>query len=470
MKRNALIGTCCLLSIAACGSDSEQVAGIDSRGTPVAVTIVSKGTVTGFGSIIVNGVTFDTSNATFAIDGMTGAQSDLAIGQVVVVRGELDEDPTTGTANSVTFDDAVEGSIEAIDVAAGTITVLGQTIRIDAATSFDDDIDPATIDGLNVTDFIEVSGFFLADGTISATRIELRAMAGELELTGVVSNLSGTSFEINGFVIDFSAAMLEDFPGGMPENGQLVEAKGDALGAAGELLATRVEFKGGDFGEDGDRAEVEGFITRFNSPTDFDGEGVPVTTNAQTVFEDGTSADLALNRKVEVEGDIDASGTIVAAEVEIEASGEIGIDSTVETTLGSQLTILGITVSVDESTRIEDKSSADMEPFTVADINVGDYLEIRGYEDNGGVIATLLERRDFDGEVAIRGFIDSVSDPDFTILGVTIQTIGSTVFEDLAGDSITAAEFFAQANGALAEASGTLNGSMIVAEEVELDD
>ena len=470
MTRKSFVSICCLLAIAACGGGGEQVAGIDSRGTPVAVTVVSKGTVSGFGSVIVNGVTFDTSSAVFTIDGSVGTQADLAVGQVIVIAGELGDDPTTGTADSVTFDDAVEGPIESIDLVAGTFSVLGQTVRVDAATSFDDDIDPATVEGLNVNDFVEVSGFFLADGTISATRIELRSVAGEFELTGIVSNLSGMTFEINGFSIDFSAAMLDNFPGGAPENGQLVEAKGDSLGASGELIATRVEFKGGDFGEDGDRAEVEGFITRFVSATDFDVEGIPVITNAQTVFENGTSADLALNRKVEVEGDINASGTIVATEVEIETDGEVEIESTVENRQGSQLTVLGITVNVDESTRIEDKSSVSMEPFNVADINVGDYVEIRGYEDNGGVTATLLERRDFDGDVAIRGIVDSVSDPDFTILGVTIQTIGATNFEDISGASITAAEFFAQANGQLVEASGTLNGSIIVADEVEIDD
>ena len=470
MKRNLLTILAGLLAVTACGGDGETVAGIDGRGTPVAVTVVSKGTISGFGSVIVNGVTFDTSNAVFTIDGSAGSQSDLSIGQVILVQGELGDDPTTGTADTVRFDDAVEGPVEAIDEVAGTIMVLGQTVIVDADTSFDDSINPASIDGLNVTDVVEVSGFFLADGKISATRIELRAMAGEFELTGVVSNLSGNTFEINGFVVDFSAAMLEGFPGGAPENGQLVEAKGDSLGAAGELLATRVEFINGVFGEDGDRAEVEGFITRFVSESDFDVEGIAVTTNAQTVYENGTSADLALNRKVEIEGSVDASGRIVATEVEIKQSGTVRIESTVEGKQGNTLNILGITITVDGATRIEDKSSAEVEPFGFAQIDVGDYLEVRGYEDNGGVTATLIEREDFEGDVAMRGFVASVNNPDFSILGVTISTVGGTTFEDSSGVPITATEFFANADGQLVEASGTLNGSVIIADEVEFED
>jgi len=470
MKRNVFITLVSVLTLAACGGDGETVAGIDSRGTPVAVTVVSKGTISGFGSVIVNGVTFDTSNAVFTIDGIAGSQANLAIGQVVVVQGELGEDPTTGTADSVTFDDAVEGPVDAIDVVAGTMIVLGQTIVADADTSYDDAINPASLEGLAVNDFVEVSGFYLADGTISATRIELRALAGELELTGTVSNPAGTTFEINGFVVDFSAAMLEDFPGGTPEDGQLVEARGDALGGAGELMATRVKFKGGAFGDDGDRAEVEGYITRFDLATDFDVEGVPVITNAQTVFENGTSVDLALNRKVEVEGDIDATGVIVATTVEIRPSGTIRIESTVEGKQGNQLTILGITVTVNESTRIEDKSSAGLDPFGIDQVNVADYVEIRGYEDNGAIVATLLEREDFEGVVAIRGFVEAINDPDFTIFGITIQTIPATEFFDNAGGVIMAADFFGQAAGRLVEASGTQNGSAIVADEIELED
>jgi len=264
--------------------------------------------------------------------------------------------------------------------------------------------------------------------------------------------------------------MLNDFPSGAPENGQRVETKGDALGGSGELLATRVEFRGGDLGDDGDRAELEGFITRFVSATDLDVEGVTVMTDAQTVFENGTSDDLALNRKVEVEGNINAAGVLVATNVEIKATGFIRIESLVEDVQADQLTVLGIVINVDESTRYEDKSAARVELFDLADISAGEYVEVRGFEDSGGVIATRLEREDFDGDVALRGFIDSVNDPDFTILGVTITTSVATVFTDIDASPLTPAEFFIQANGRLVEASGTLNGSIIVADEVEFGD
>lgn len=458
------------LAIAACGGSGEKVAGIDGRGNPNPVGVVSKGTISGFGSVIVNGVKYDTTTALFGIDGRGGAQSDLSVGDVVVVEGTVNEDGTSPTANSVTFDDAVEGPISAIDLGGQTLTALGQVVRVDADTSFDDSISPPSLEGLNVSDVVEISGFFLADGSISATRIEPKPAGGELELTGLVSNVVATTFEINGFVVDFSMAMIENFPDGTPEEGQRVEAKGDGLGGGGELVATRVEFKGNDFGDDGDRAEIEGFITRFVSATDFDVEGVTVMTDAQTVYENGTSADLALNRKVEVEGDINAAGVLVATRVEIKASGFIRIESLVEDVQASQLTVLGLVITVDASTRLEDKSSQDIEPFDLMDVMVSDYVEIRGYEDARGIVATRLEREDFDGDVALRGFVDSVNEPGFTIMGVSVSTGGATTYSDLDGSPLTAGEFFAQANGRLVEASGTLNGAVIVADDVQFED
>jgi hypothetical protein len=370
----------------------------------------------------------------------------------------------------VTYDDAVEGPVSSIDLAANTLIVLGQLVRIDVDTSFDDDITPASIEGISVNDVVEVSGYHLADGSISATRIELKPASQEMEITGIVSNAGATTFEINGFVIDYSSAMLDGFPGGAPEDGQRVEAKGMNLGPTGELLATIVEFEDGSFGDDGDKAELEGFITRFDAgtPTDFDVGGFPVITDGQTVFESGTSADLALNRKVEVEGDVNASGVLVAASVEIKASGFIRVESLVESVQATQLTVLGIVINVDETTRFEDKSDADLESFGIGDINVDDYVEIRGYEDSIGVVATLLEREDFDGEVSLRGFVDSVNDPVFTILGTTVIT-GATEFRDVDENFIPAATFFAQANGRLVEAKGTLNGSSISATEVSFE-
>ena len=65
----------------------------------------------------------------------------------------------------------------------------------------------------------------------------------------------------------------------------------------------------------------------------------------------------------------------------------------------NSLVMLGITVSVDALTRLEDKSNADVRPLTLANINAGDYIEVRGGEfpaGSGDILATILERDDAD--------------------------------------------------------------------------
>ena len=458
-------------ALTACTGGGQSVAGIDARGGDTRVGVVSQGSISGFGSVIVNGVRFETGSASFDVDGNAGSESDLAVGDVVTIVGTVNENGTDAQASSVTFDDVVEGPVSAIDDAASTLTVLGQTVIVDAGTSFDDNISPASLDGLQVGDIVEVSGFRRADGSVVATRIEAKPAGGEFEVTGLVSNLSGMMLMINALAVDFSAAQLDDFPGGAPENGQLIEAKGTTIGGAGELVATRLEFKGNTLGgDDGDRAEIEGFITRFVSVTDFDVEGIPVTTDGGTTYVNGSAADLALNRKVEVEGSINTNGTIVADRIEIKQSNFIRVEGRVDSASASAVVIFGLTINADALTRFEDKSSADLQNFSIADVNAGDYLETRGFEDARGIVAIRIEREDFDGDVALRAFVDSVSNPNFTINGVPIETNGATVFRDLNNQVISAATFFANANGRLVEAAGSESNGGILADEVEFED
>lgn len=461
-------------ALAACGGGGgNQVAGIDRTGNPVAKSAV--GTVTGFGSIIVNGVTYNTDTATFTIDGDPGSQSDLNVGDVVVVTATVDS-AGNATATSVVFDDVVEGAISSIDSAAETLTVLGQLVRVGPETSFDDSVPQGSLAGLQVGNVIEVTGFRNAIGEIEATRIELEGPGGDSEVTGIVMNLdtAASTFMIAGLTVDYSAAQLEDFPAGGIADGDLVEAKGTET-PGGVLQATSVEFKDDDFdNDDGDELEVEGFITRFASATDFDVGTVSVTTNGATVFEGGSANDLGLNIKVEVEGEFDANGTLVADKVDIRRAQAVRISALVDSvdTANGSLVLLGVTINTDSLTRFED-DVLDLETFGVSDINVGDYLEIRGSEfpaGSGEVLAGRLEREDPDDTV-IRGFIASIAEPQFVILGVTVDTTGAD-FEDENDSPISSAEFFNRLTiGDLVEAEGTeVSDSAVAAQEVEFED
>jgi hypothetical protein len=457
------------------GNNPPPTGGITGTGI-----VRASGPISGFGSVIVNGVTYDTSTATFTKDGSAATQDDFAVGEVVLVTGTIDDNNTTGTADSVVFDDTVEGPVTSVDSVAGTVVVLGQTVIVGAATSIDDSC-PSTLDELVNVAAVEVSGPVKSDGTIEATRIECKAIAGELEVTGIVSNLDAgaMTFQINALVVDYSLATIDNFPtAGVINNGDPVEAKGTSLGASGELQASRVEYKGGQLaGEEGDRIELEGFITRFQSATDFDVSGIPVTTVGSTIFEGGAAGDLGLNLKVEVEGLLNGNGTLVADKVEIKQATNVRVVGRIDSVSGSTILVLNIPITTDSlTTRFEDKSDADLDPLRAADLNVDDYVEARGQEfpaGSGEIAALLVERDDPRPETELRGFVEvgGLSRPTLTVLGVTIETNASTEYRNLNDQLMDPDDFWAAVDeGTLVDAKGTETGSTtLLAEEIGLE-
>jgi len=471
------------MAVACGGSDGDggvsppppPIGGITRTGGAIAV-----GPITGFGSVIVNGVRYDTSAATFTKEGAPAVEADFSVGHFVVVTGTIDAGNSNGVAESVEFNDVVEGPVSSVDSVAGTFVVLGQTVLVGPNTSIDDSC-PLGLEALLNVAAVEVSGPVMSDGTIAATRIECKAVLDELEITGLVSNLDAAamSFTINALTVDYSAATLEDFPGGVISDGDPVEAKGDNLGAGGELIATSVEFEGARFDDDeGDHIEIEGFITAFTSATNFEVSGIAVTTDANTQYEDGSASDLGLNVKVEVEGEFNSAGVLLATEVEFEEATDVRVSGLVDMVNGDTLVILDIDITTDAIlTRFEDKSDADVDPFRITDIVVGDYVEVRGQESpagSGELSATLLERDDPDTETELRGFVEpgGVNRPTLTIMGVTIETDAATVYQNALDQTINADDFWAQvAEGSLVEAEGVeISTSSILAEELELED
>ena len=461
--------------------DDDPVGGITGTGV-----LIAFGTVTGFGSIIVNGVEYDTSAATFTIDGNPGFQDDLAVGDIVLVKGTIDDDSAIEIAESVEFDDNVEGPIAtgSINMATGSFMVLGQQVVADAFTSFDDSISPASLDGLADDDVVEVSGHVKADGSIHATRIEDKSVGGEFEITCTVTEiLEATMFKINGLTVDFTNALsVRNFPGSRPvEAGDLVEAKG-ALDSATQVLdATSLEFKGDRLiGDDGDHFEVQGFITRFESADsvlDFDVSNETMvlcdTNNGCTVTTEGAAVGTpAMGSKVEVKGQYEGS-VLVATSVDIRLGKAIRVTAIVDsfdnkpTSLSDEgsMVLLGITFMVDggDRTRFEDKSGQDPEFSDISKIKAGDYLEVRGAVDgNGNLFAVIVELEELADSTAefdtiIQGFLqeDPATEP-LTILGVIVDTNAATIFENENDDTISESMFLGMIQaGSLIKAKGT---------------
>jgi Domain of unknown function (DUF5666) len=296
----------------------------------------SVGTVTAFGSVWVNGVEFDTTNAAIWEEGEpvgigdAAALANLEIGQVVEVRGDFSSDGVTGTATLVRYSDMLEGPIAEINPATSEIWVMGYWVIIDAQTILVDESGaPQDFGALAKGDVVEISGLPDELGRIRATYLELDGAfeddVTEVEVKGSVSNLdlNATTFKIGLMTINFSGASLPSEPLG---NGQWVEVDGTTFtqagyGLAGAFTATSVEQMDNTLTvADGERVEIEGFITSTTdlaAQNEFTLSSQVVQVTNQTIYTGGSKANLAVGAKIEAEGSW-SGGILIAEEIEFE--------------------------------------------------------------------------------------------------------------------------------------------------------
>ena len=185
-----------------------------------------------------NGTTYNTTSAEIHGDNDSNlTSSSLSEGMEVEVKTDA-----AGNAVSIEYHTAVEGPITSMT--NSKIVVLEQTILVDENTIFND---LSGISDLAVDNVVEVDGTRNADGSIQATRIELKDLvytAGmEVEVYGPIQNLdeNAKTFTIGGLTIDYSAAELEGE--GTLANGEEVEVEASVLPNGVVLNAESIEFE-----------------------------------------------------------------------------------------------------------------------------------------------------------------------------------------------------------------------------------
>lgn len=406
-----------IIGLTACGggdggSDSTTSSPVTSGST------ITTGVITGFGSVFVDGVEFETDESSFSLDdGDDGLENEdgLAVGMVVTVTGTVNADGKTGSAEHIEFDDELEGIVNANNVAAdgtGSMTVMGQTVFIKTTTIFESDVAGIdSVDKVAAGNVVEVSGFSSGDGSVYATRIEVKLAqhAGEeIEVKGIVSKLAASTFDIGGLTVDFSSAQFDDsLPDGTLRDGQYVEVKSTAgFNLVGVLIASEIELQDdGDMdmeGDDGDEVELNGFVTAVKSDTAFEIGGRTVIITKATSIEHGNASDITVGVYLEVEGQLNAESELLADEIELAIEDEIEMQGTLEAVNDppGSVTLLGETIHVNASTLLIDKQDEEgLMPehfFGLDDLNSGDYVEIDAYlePDSGKLIAVKLERDD----------------------------------------------------------------------------
>ena len=449
---------------------------------PASVAVI--GTITGFGSIYVNGVRYEVRSDTVVdIEGEPetfGDDSRLRLGMKVHVVAS--NDGGQRSADRIEHDDDLRGPIESVtpgvdDPATGTFSVLGQTVIVDGNTVFDDDVgNNDGTPGIDIRDLavgmvIEVSGFPM-DGGFLATRVD-REFDGagndpdvgrpdvdddELELKGFVEAIAAdnSSITVNGMVFLVDGQTF--FDDGLMLNDELigvfVEVKADIVGA--DYAAVRIERED-DFDDD-DRDgefEIEGIlqdVDTASTPNTFtiNGITVPITDAAPLV--------ALLGTRVEVEGTFNADGVLVLRGAEQDAEDNVGTEDLIaQVDIGATTftTRLGLVISPTGDSRVEDDAADDGDRLTpdefVNRLQIGDRIEARGREAaDGSVLWTRVERDETaadndDFECELRGPVTAI-DGDAASFSLLIQGV------NVITDSVTDDNFEADDDGAIGRA------------------
>ena len=470
LKRNTLTAAIlsAMIGVAGCSSSDD---------TPPSTTSAANvsGIITGFGSVYVDGVEFETEGSSITIDGVPATESDLKVGMLVNLLGS--DDGRNGNATSISFEDEVEGVVTQT-VAGGGLQVMGLSITTDTTTHLDGLADVAS---LLVGDRVEISGYPDGNGGVHATYIELEGDytdGDEIEVKGTVANLTATTFDIGTMTVDFSGAVLDS--GLTLAEGLYVEVKAESAPVAGVLAATEVELEdGGSYGVDGDEGEeleVEGMITAIDTVSTPN----TITVNGQT-FDVPVGFDIsgfAEGDKIDLDIEI-VGGVATIHEIEDESHddvpGKVEVEAVVDATdtVNNTITLGGVTISVDPAKVLMIDYSATPEHFfNLGSIVAGtDRVEVEAIPNpaGDGYIAISIEREaasadtyvELEGPVTIDG-----TSGDMSVAGVTVD-LSAALFSD----PLNSVDTIVNTVDVEISVKGTIDeNGVLIATEVEIKD
>lgn len=289
---------------------STDGSGVGSGGTGVTADAAGIGAADGLGSIILNGLRYNTDSAAITIEDAT----ELQIGISARVAGKVDADFTSGVATQVVSAAELRGAVSAIDIPAGSFVVMGTTVSIDSATVWADASGLADVVSSSI---VQVWGLPGAPGTLRATRIQVAPTLSAPLVTGTVENIDSArkTFMLGQLTIDFGAAAFTGLDASSLANGTIVRVRGTAAPFANLLVATKVEGWYAIPVNNGIAVQLAGVITDFASPGSFKVLGTPVdATNA--LITGGPVGSLGNGVKVEVDGFM-SGGVLVVKKLRI---------------------------------------------------------------------------------------------------------------------------------------------------------
>jgi len=319
--RAALLLAAMTIFLSTCGG----IGGSEYSGGGTGGTGISTGAITGFGSVVVNGVHYNTNAKTKKIsngnDNSSMNDQDLfRVGMITTVRHSQGDND----AQEIEYRNNLEGAISSMRSPENTFEVLGHTVVVDNAEVFA---------SLSTNDVVEVSGFVDSAGRIRASYIDRKTQpprpSSTYEVKGFVSGLPtiDDTFLLGPLpdgsvpvVTVLYALPVPGLPGGL-ENGMYVQVTTtDTMADNGRITATRVEKLSPrtEFSEKS-AVDLEGLVTAAPSGSgnvlSFAVEGKEVRTDDATVFAGGrAAADIQRDVRVQVQG-TEAGGVLSAVNI-----------------------------------------------------------------------------------------------------------------------------------------------------------
>lgn len=320
------VSAVCIALLSACGG------GGGGSAAP-SVTAPVAGTVSGLGSVVVNGVRYETIGASVLdADDRSAISTPLGLGMTV----SIDPLSTSASAAGVIYvQTGIKGSATVVDSVAKTLNVAGLPVTTDSSTFIVTSTGVAgTFSDLANSPNVEVYGLPQTDGTFKATRIEIKSTAQPVQLVGTISNLNiaNGTFTLgsggNTVNVTFSAV---NAPAGLA-NGSVVSVHTATTVSSTQYAATSLYLRaanvstfsqyainyGGTSGVSTEANELYGMVsglTAVGTGCSMQVQGVPTTISSGTLCSSLQNGDY-----VEVKGLL-ANGSLAAYRVEFKTAG-----------------------------------------------------------------------------------------------------------------------------------------------------
>jgi Domain of unknown function (DUF5666) len=436
------------LTLNACGGGSgSSGTSSASTGTSASTTLTGKevttGTVTGFGSTIIEGQKYDDSSASVLIEDdaanpRQGTTGDVKLGAQVHTKSN------GSTASDITVRSEVVGKVSS--VAADGFVVAGVTVKVSTDTASPTVFDGLTgLSDLTVNDFVEVHGQRDASDNVIASRIERRDPTSTVftKVSGTVAALDATAktFTLGGLTVNYGAAVkvlpsLADIA-----LGKRVTVFSETAITANTLMAKTLVVRGAS-STSGDAARVAGRIRDLDfAAKTFVLDGVSVDASAAT-FTKGTVSDLANGRRLRAIGSF-TSSKLMATEVSfVKDQGDALVDlrgGITDFVSASSFKVRGVPV---------DASAAGITYTNGSATNLGNFVVVR---IKGNVSADVVKPSEIEfvttaDDSNTRAYLGEVKNYDvstgaFTLFNVSMKLLATTSFINEDGTTALKADF-----------------------------